>query len=150
MTVDFVQLRINDHNRHTVVRPEFETQRAKWEASRIAHYSMTITNSHPPLLCGTAPVEVIGNRIVDCENDPARIELWGESCDCHHALTINEVFDLLDAFIYDRASQASGSKVEVIYDEEYGFPAQVIITRASQVAHLPRYIITEFKALDQE
>ncbi|NEW60286.1 hypothetical protein GSY74_03230 [Sulfurovum sp. bin170] len=100
---------------------EFDRQKKLWNSKKIENYSYILDIS-----CYSFPEEkkkivVANNRIVDATFVPSHTEI--ESGRKKYLKTIDDYFDIIQKEIEDRSS-----KLTVVYNKEYGYPAYIYKT----------------------
>jgi hypothetical protein len=133
------------------LRPEFEQRQVQWGEAHVHHYRVAVYSSNPyTLLCPHAILEVEQGRVVSVE--PLEESVAGEDSDhdCTHyyqALTIENAFEIARNYLYDLNEDALNAEVEIRYDEQYGFPSRLAITKA-MVGDMPDIAFKAFEVLD--
>ncbi len=116
----------------------------KWQDANISHYRYELGISCFCMFSADMPlvIEVKDGQVVSMEYksgkeiDPAFLE------DFQRYDTIDKVFAEL------KKAQSEAERVEVTYDEKYGFPTQITIDRAVQAADDELYLsISNFEVL---
>jgi len=120
----------------------FEEARDRWEARAVDHYSFVLRPLCFCIFTGPALVTVEGGEIVSVMDGET-----GEPIEDDRLVlmrTIDELFTLLDD-----AWKEDAHRVQVEYDPEYGYPADLWIDYSENVADEELgYQVTEFTVVD--
>ena len=123
---------------------EVNSEQEKWQDANISHYRYELSISCFCIFAQDMPlvIEVQDGEVVSMEYksgkeiDPSFLEQF------QRFDTIDKIFAELET------AQTEAERVEVTYDEEYGFPTQVTIDNALQAADDELYLtISNFEAL---
>ncbi len=123
---------------------EVERAQEKWQDANISHYRYELAISCFCVFSQDMPlvIEVKDGEVVSMEYksgkeiDAANLELF------QRYDTIDKIFAELEK------AQSEAERVEVTYDEKYGFPTQITIDQAEQAADDELYLtISNFEVL---
>ncbi len=105
---------------------EFDRQRAAWDEQAVAHYRFTVTvQCFCPFANVPVTYEVLDGQVVNTSVGP-EVDLGGATLEQVTSMTGD--FDTVEKlFVYVGRALNEADKVEVIYDETFGFPAQVSV-----------------------
>ena len=132
-------------------KSELEQARDKWEAAGISHYQINVFvscfcafNDEMPLV-----VEVKDGEVLSLESatgkdlNPTNLQYY------ERYLTIDKLFsEIGNGFKSEGSNQGAADKVEVTYDETYGFPTTINIDFVEQAVDDELYItVSDFQKL---
>jgi hypothetical protein len=132
-------------------KSEVEQARDKWQAAGISHYQINVSvscfcafNDEMPLIVEVKDGEVISLKsATGKELNPTNLQYY------ERYLTIDKLFkEIENGFKTEGSDQGPADKVEVQYDETYGFPTTINIDFVEQAVDDELYItVSDFQKL---
>ena len=123
---------------------EVERAHEKWQAANVSHYRYELAISCFCIFSADMPlvIEVQNGEVVSMEYKSGK-EIDASSMEVFEKYnTIDKIFAELEK------AENEAERVEVTYDEKYGFPTQVTIDQAQQAADDELYLtISNFEVL---
>jgi hypothetical protein len=128
-----------------IVDPELEKNREKWRAQSIAHYKITITASQGGNITFPGPAEIeVMNGTMSKLTIPSIAEVDGRVIQRWEPVnTVDKIFDLMEK------GYAEGLTVEAEYDEEFGYPKDVVIKDVTKIDAWTTVEIADFEPMDR-